>query len=68
MNDALGIIDPAKIYTLKSIQAASGLGAWAFKTLRREHDLRILRFGGRAFVKGSDFIAAIESAAEATAE
>lgn len=67
---AAGIIDPAKVYTLRAIQSTSGLGSWAFKTLRRSHGLRMLRFGGRGFVRGSDFIAALESAnaAEASKE
>jgi hypothetical protein len=64
---AAGIIDPAKVYTLRAIQATSGLGSWALKTLRRSHGLRVLRFGGRGFVRGADFISAIEAANSAEA-
>jgi hypothetical protein len=61
---APGIIDPAAVYTLAELQARTKLGTWALRSLRRR-GLRVIRFGGRGFVRGADFIAAIESAQEA---
>lgn len=60
-----GVIDPQALYTLPELHSRSRLGAWAMKTLRRSHGLRVLRFGGRGFVRGSDFISALESASAA---
>lgn len=60
-----GVISPDEVYTLAELQARSRLGTWALRTLRRS-GLKVIRFGGRAFVRGSDFIAAIESAQEAS--
>lgn len=56
-----GVIEPAAFYTLAEVSGRSGLGTWALRTLRR-NGLKVYRFGGRGFVRGADFIAAILAA------
>lgn len=59
---APGEIQPGVLYTLPEIKRRSGLGEWALRTARR-NGLRVIYTGGRAFVRGSDFIKYLDTLA-----
>ena len=59
-----GIIEPEKLYRLETIKAASGVGAWGLRQMRKA-GLKVRYVGGRGFVKGADFIAHVESSGDA---
>lgn len=46
---------PEALYTLAALSVRTGLGTFALRSARRE-GLRVFRVGGRAFVRGADFI------------
>ena len=53
-------IDPAKTYPLADFMLLSGFGRDAMRSARRK-GLPVLHVSNRAFVKGSDFVAWLES-------
>ncbi|TWT31166.1 hypothetical protein KOR34_45420 [Posidoniimonas corsicana] len=60
-------IDPARLYTIKGFEVASGVNAtrrWHAK--QQGIELKTLRVGKRAFVRGADGIEYIERLAAAT--
>jgi len=48
-------IDPQCLYPMQLFHERVGLGKSAMRTARRR-GLRVLRYGGRSFVLGADFI------------
>ena len=50
-----GAIEPGVMFTLDEIKRRSKLGEWALRTARR-NGLRVIYTGGRAFVRGQDFV------------
>ena len=62
---ALGPIEPSVLYPLPDLQARCGLGAAAFREMRRD-GLRVVYQGGRAFIKGEWFINHIEANGKVT--
>lgn len=55
-----GVILPEALYTLPEIQRRTGLGVAAMRMARRD-GLRVRYLSRRAYVKGADIIAHIES-------
>lgn len=51
------------VYPLSDFERRSGLGRHAMRQARRR-GLKVIRFGGRAFVRGNDFQAFLASIAE----
>jgi hypothetical protein len=58
-----GIIEPEKLYRLETIKAASGVGDWGLRQMRKA-GLKVRYVGGRGFIKGADFIAHVEKAGD----
>jgi hypothetical protein len=54
-----GEIEPDTLYTLDEIKSRSGMGTAAIRTLRRGGGLNVRYCGGRGYVLGKDFIAAV---------
>ncbi len=54
--DQLGTISDDTTYPLAVFQKTAGIGKHALSQLRRQ-GLRVIRTGGRAFVRGRDFSA-----------
>ncbi len=50
-----GEIVPGNLYTLSELSARLRLGSWGLRRARRA-GLRVMRYGGRGFVVGSDVI------------
>lgn len=50
-----GCIEPDAVYSLDEFRRRTGWGVHAVRTARR-NGLRIIYTGGRAFVRGSDFL------------
>jgi hypothetical protein len=56
----LGTIDDSLTYPLAVFQKTAGIGKHAMRQLRLQ-GLRVIRTGGRAFVRGRDFNACLGS-------
>ncbi len=54
MREGLAPIEAGATYPLPIFQQRSGLGKDAMRAARR-NGLKVIRLGGRAFVRGSDF-------------
>ena len=48
-------IEPGTLYPLRAFKRLTGVGDWAFRTLRRR-GLRVRRIAGKGFILDSDFI------------
>jgi len=58
-----GVIEPGCLLTVPEVRARLGLGAWAWRSLRRA-GLRTIRVAGRGFVLSDDVIAHFRREAE----
>lgn len=63
VNRELAPIVSGVIYPLDCFQRSVGFGRFAMRQARRK-GLRIIRVGGRAFVRGSDFLAFVDRIAD----
>lgn len=62
--EQLGTIEDGKTYPLAVFQKTAGIGKHALSQLRKQ-GLRVIRTGGRAFVRGRDFNEFLGTLAEA---
>ncbi len=60
----IGTITADCVFTLKEFSRRSGLGEWALRQARRS-GLRVLYVHGRGFVRGSDWLDYLATAAAA---
>ena len=56
---AEGVVLPQALYTLRELGSRVGLGTWGLREARGA-GLKVLRFHGRGWVRGADFIAFLE--------
>jgi len=62
LNSGRGVIEAHAVYTIEEFAVRTGLGQWSRRMLARK-GMKAIRIGTRGFIRGADFMAALERAA-----